>query len=312
MTTGQSATQEFEALFVQGVAPAVSALETRRIITWVGAGILFLMATQIGIQISAGLSTVRFLAPLGVVFVLAGFLCGIGGAVWLVWRTNRDLPVLLSRAISGGLGLSFQPGGMIPSEQAFQSLELAPLRGERTVLGLIQGQADGRPFQIAAVQDTAGIGRSRYTTFQGFLVCVRYPTPFPARVLLLREGAGGPPPGLQDVGLVDARFEHRFGVWSDDQIEARVLLDPATIEEILKLDHEIGDGRMQCAFAGSDVLVAIRTVSLPSGRDAWPNMGRSVNHRDRIRTLAWDLFWAARLPGELRPAAAWVREVPAG
>ena len=312
MTIGSTPTQQFEALYAQGVAPAVAALENRRILTWVGAGIGVLVTSEIGLQIAAGLATVSWLAPLAGLFVMAGFFGGLGAAIWLVWRTNRDLPALLSRAIAGGLGLAIQPGTDVPGLPTFAALGLAPPKGERTVRGVIRGQIEGRPFEIAEVQDTVGAGRSRYTAFQGFLVSVTYTKPFPAQVFLLREGWGGPPRGLQDVGLVDARFERRFKVWSDDQIESRVLLDPPTIEEILALDQQLGEGRLQCAFAGQGVHAAIRTVSLPSGRDAWPNMGRPLNQKDRIRTLAWDLFWAARLPGDLRPAAAWIREDPAG
>lgn len=303
MNTEPSPAQAFETRYAQ-VAAAVAALETRRIVTWVGAVLGFLVVTQVGIQISAAMSAISWLAPIGVVFVLAGVVAGGGGAVWLVWRTNRDLPDLLFRAIASGLGLTLTPGG--PSEPSLYAI--APLKGDRAILGHVRGNAEGRNYGIAFVQDTVGLGRSRYTAYQGFLVSVDYPVEFPARVLLLRDGAGGAGTGLQDVGLVDARFERRFGVWSDDQIEARVLLDPPTIEEILHLEQQIGEGRMQCAFGGRSVQAAIRTVNVPSGRDAWPNMGRAVNQKDRIRTLAWDLFWAARLAGELQPPAAWLRK----
>ena len=142
---------------------------------------------------------------------------------------------------------------------------------------------------------------------KGFLTAVPYEKLFPAQVILLREGWGGPPGGLQDVGLVDARFERRFKVFSNDQIESRVLLDPTVIEEVVHLDEAIGGARMQCAFAGQAVYVAIKTVSLPSGKDAWPRLWASVNKPDWVRSLAWDLYWSARLAGELKPAEAWTR-----
>jgi hypothetical protein len=171
----------------------------------------------------------------------------------------------------------------------------------------VTGQAEGRAFEIALVQDTTGLGQTRFTTFQGFFLAVPYARTFPATVVILHEGWGGAPAGLQPVGLVDSRFERRFNVFASDQVESRVLLDPVAIEELYQIDQQVGGQRLQIGFAGQSLLAAIKTLSLPSGKDAWPRLYSSVNRPEWVRALAWDLFWAVRLAHELRPADAWLR-----
>lgn len=301
------ATAQFNALYAGRVAPAVGALEMRRILTFVAGGVGFLVVVNVGIQISVALQSVSFLAPIGLVFVFLGLAAGIAGPAWLFWRTNRDLPMLLSKAIAGGLGLTWQAGAAFSEAGSISVLGLAPPRGERAVRGVFSGTTGGQAFQIAEVQDTQGLGQSRFTTYQGFLMAIAYPQAFPATVALLRPGGGQPGMALQDVGLVDARFERHFEVFASDQIESRVLLDPTEIERLAQLDQEIGEGRLQCGFYGHGVYAAIKTVNLASGKDAWPNLMKPVNRAEWVRTLAWDLYWAARLAKELRPAEAWLR-----
>jgi hypothetical protein len=58
------------------------------------------------------------------------------------------------------------------------------------------------------------------------------------------------------VKLEDPRFTKRFSVSSSDQVEARYLLTPAMMERILAVDDRFG-GRMQIAFSGSRVIIAV-------------------------------------------------------
>jgi hypothetical protein len=303
----QSPAQAFNAVYMSRIQPAVAALELRRIATLVGGVVMFFVCLSVGSNIAAALIG-TWLAPVGVVFVLIGFACAVAGPAYLYWRTHQALPRLFFQALASGMGLKVDPAGAFGDGYRFAGLNLAAERGERAVLAVMSGQSDGRRFEVAAVQDTIGPGpKTRVTTYQGFLTAVFYERVFPAQVILLREGWGGPPAGLQDVGLVDARFERRFKVFSSDQIESRVLLDPTVIEEVVRLDEGIGGARMQCAFTGQGVYVAIKTVNLPSGKDAWPRLWASVNKPDWVRSLAWDLFWSARLADELKPAEAWTR-----
>ena len=169
-----SAQHAFETLYASKVVPAITALESRRLLTWVisiGGGLL---STTVGIQISSGLAAVSYLAPLGVFFVFAGFFGGVGGAVWMLLRTHRDLPALYAEAMAQSLGLQFSPHRGFGRLSLFAQAGLAPITGRRALKGVFLGQLDGAPFEIAQVQDTSGLGKARFTTFQGFLLVVAF------------------------------------------------------------------------------------------------------------------------------------------
>ena len=304
---GTAAAQEFNALYAGRIQPAVQALEVRRILTFVAAGAIFLLSCMVGSQIARGLAQFPPLAGVGVWFVFAGFLAGGGGAAWLIWRTHKALPGLLMQAIAAPFGLTWRMSGAMLALSQFTALGLAVPAGQRELKGVLAGEADGRVFEIALVQDTTGLGQARFTTFQGFLMSTPYGRAFPATVVILHEGWGGAPGSLEAVGLVDSRFERRFRVFSDDQVESRVLLDPVAIEALFQADQFVGGQRLQVAFAAGAVMAAIKTLSLPSGKDAWPRLFSSVNKPEWVRALAWDLFMAMRLARDLKPAEAWIR-----
>jgi hypothetical protein len=296
----------FVAAYSQRVRPSIAALEMRRILTFVAAGAIFLVSNMAGTGIAGALRGTA-LDGVRIAFVFIGFFGAIGGPAYLFWRMHRALPRLFFEALALGVGFTLQPGAPFSELFRFQALGLAPLRGQRAVQAVMSAEADGRLIAAAIIQDTQRLGRTRSTSYQGVVVSAPWGAAFPAQVTLLREGWGGAPAGLQDVGLVDARFERRFRVFGSDQVEARVLLDPAVIEEVLQLDEAIGGPQLQCAFAGSGVYIAIRTVNLASGRDAWPRLWSPINREAVVRQLAWDLYWAREAAILLRPAQAWLR-----
>lgn len=63
------------------------------------------------------------------------------------------------------------------------------------------------------------------------------------------------------VALEDVRFERRFEVFADDQIEARYLLTTAFMERILKAKDAFRGKNIQFSFFDNKLLIAIETQS---------------------------------------------------
>lgn len=75
---------------------------------------------------------------------------------------------------------------------------------------------------------------------------------------------------LKTVRLVDPKFEKRFEVYSDDQVEARYILEPAFMERLEDLAHSVGAGGLQAAFYGSSIMIMLPGAGRPrSGFTGW-------------------------------------------
>jgi hypothetical protein len=299
------ATGDFEALYRAKVQPAVQALETRRMLLFFGAIVGGFLVLVVGVQIGGAIAQVPFLTAAAPIFFFLSLAAGVGGATYVIWRLHQGLPTQLMQTIAGALGLTYAPGNV--GGFSGDAFGLAPPKGTRRVLGVVRGPGAGPAFEVTEVQDVQGLGKSLFTTYHGFVGRSSWPKPFPCTVVIKRQSLGGAAPsGLQRVGLVDSEFERRFEVYSNDQVESRVLLDPVEIERWVRLDGEIG-GRLQCAFTGSQVMWSVATVNLPSGRDSWPAAYKSLNKPQWNEALARDLYAAARLGEILRPTEAWLR-----
>ena len=243
-------------------------------------------------------------AVIGPLFLVA-LVTGIGGAAVFILRFHAGLHWALMKAIGAPLGLTFHPGPN-PSASRFAALGLAPTAGVREVKGTFRGERNGVKFEIVEVIDSQGLGKeTRFTTAHVLMTEVDTNADFPCTVVMLRDGAGHPA-GLEPVGLVDARLERRFSFFSNDQIESRVLLNPAYMEELAQLDQRTG-GHLVAAFIDGSILSAVKTVNFPTGKDAWPSVARGLMDREKVEPFARDLVAAMNAAQGLRPPPAWTR-----
>lgn len=63
--------------------------------------------------------------------------------------------------------------------------------------------------------------------------------------------------GLSKAGMADPKFEKIFDVLTNDQVEARYLLDPVMLEKITKLYHDFDGNGLSAAFYDSKLLIMI-------------------------------------------------------
>lgn len=242
-------------------------------------------------------------AAVGPLFLVA-LVSGVGGAAVFMLRFHAGLHWALMKAIGAPLGLAFTPGAN-PRASRFAALGLAPPAGVREVKGTFKGERNGVRFEIYEVIDSQGLGKTRFTTGHLLLTEVDTNADFPCTVVMLRDGAGQPP-GLEPVGLVDARIERRFSFFSNDQIESRVLLNPTYMEVLTALDIHSGGG-LVAAFVDGAILSAVRTANFPTGKDAWPSVAQRLDIRERIEPFAHALVAAMNAAQALRPPASWTR-----
>jgi len=96
--------------------------------------------------------------------------------------------------------------------------------------------------------------------FQGVIISLMHNRAFLGRTIIRHELAGTNPKtvdGMKRVGLVDSRFEKRFEVYSDDQVEARALMTPDFMERLMTFQADYLGRNLQCAFIGRQLHIAV-------------------------------------------------------
>jgi hypothetical protein len=211
-------------------------------------------------------------------FELIGFAVfgALAGEVWAAWKLDREYQRLYKDRVLPLLARRF---GDLTYRQASQD-DVHKLRAHRILPEFdslhaedeIAGTHRGLPLSIVEARLTKQSGDSSSTTFDGLLVQLTLPRSLTGTTAVLTdEGAIGNfkarwRSGAMDrVRLEDPRFEGRFEVYSDDQIEARALLTPAFMERFMALATTGGAYSLPGALAEGNRLV----VALPkrSGGD---------------------------------------------
>jgi hypothetical protein len=193
-------------------------------------------------------------------------------------------------ALCKPLGVAYELNGFeAPAFQKFLDLHLLPKPDGKAFEDHFTGQRGGRAFELCEATLTQGSGRGRSTVFQGQLFKIAFPKTFDAVTVVLRDSGWlnrfECPPGLAKVGLEDPKFEHTFEVFGSDQVEARAILTPSFMEEILALEAAYAGEHIRCAFVEGDLLIALQ------GKDRFEigSMFSSLVDRGRVEAIARDL-----------------------
>ncbi|MDN3645660.1 DUF3137 domain-containing protein [Pontixanthobacter aestiaquae] len=210
------------------------------------------------------------------------FGAAMGGAVWGYLPTaeaKKQAKIGINDAIAESLGLTyehdFEPG------QEFghcKQYGLVPHYGRAGFEDRWSGSVAGRDFSLfeAHLEVKRGSGKnSRWVTvFRGAIITMGYGKPFYGTTLLQRAGKhkkffGGRQDNVSfkghELGLVDMvhpGFEDRFVVYSDDQTEARYLIDPTYVERLIAIEDAFHGDDIRSLFIAGQVVIAVESGNL--------------------------------------------------
>lgn len=170
----------------------------------------------------------------------------VAGEVWAFHKLEREyqrlyksrvLPILASRF--GALTYKEATADDVHKLRAFRILpEFDSVSAEDEISGTHRGLG----IRIIEARLQCRSGDDTRTVFDGLLIEIRLPRNLTGTtVVLADEGMFGnlkarwQSGAMEPVRLEDPRFEKRFEVYSDDQIEARALLTPAFMERFTAL-----------------------------------------------------------------------------
>jgi len=208
--------------------------------------------------------------------LLAAGTFAVGG--YVARAPSRRAGLLIKERVARFLGFSYLEDADDFPFDSFEAADLLPSHTAKTLRDHLQGEVSGVPIVMcdAELTERRGSGKSSrtVTVFRGPLVISAFPKRSVGRTIVVPDGGSignffgglGQKAG-ERVRLESPEFERAFEVYSSDQVEARYLLTPTTMERLLDFRQRF-DGKVRLAFTGRDLLIAI-----DDRRDWFPDPG---------------------------------------
>lgn len=236
---------------------------------------------------------------------------GLFAALWLVMSpiaaASEAIKVGINSAIAAGYGLSFAATAE-PGEEfkAARTYGLLPGFDRSRFEDLWHGTLEGHDFALyeACLEEERGSGKNRsyVTVFRGPVIRMGFGRPFRSTTLLQRAGKHRKWLGLggasdevtfkgHRLGRVDQvhpAFAEVFALYSDDQVEARVLVHPAYVEHLLALENAFDAKELRALFRAGEVILVCETGALfeSGGMNAASDRERAARAARQFGALA--------------------------
>ncbi|MFM7377012.1 MAG: DUF3137 domain-containing protein [Erythrobacter sp.] len=218
---------------------------------------------------------------------------GIAGAGYWGYRpiaaATQAIKTGINSAIAASYGLTYaaevEPG---PEFEAARTYGLLPGYDRSDFEDRWHGTLQGHDFDLyeCHLEEQRGSGKNRrwVTVFRGPIIRMGFGRSFHSTTLLERAGKhrkwlglGGASDHvsfeghrLDRVDQVHPAFGETFALFSDDQVEARVLVHPSYVEHLLRLEDAFDARELRALFARGEVIIAIEAGDLfeSGGMDA--------------------------------------------
>lgn len=205
----------------------------------------------------------------------AVFFIGIAGLVfgYLAYRfitedIRKETKGRIVNAIVGFVGWDFSSEVSHYNASPFQDLFLIESKVDRESFeDSLSGKAHGAEFRSVEAhlekQTRNHKGEKTWrTVFQGQLMTLDFPTKTFGRTVVLRDKGWFNPKKQSDmkrIGLVDPVFEKLFEAYGTDQVEGRVILDPAFMQKIVDLERAVSGKNIRYGFDQDRLYIAVET-----------------------------------------------------
>ena len=216
----------------------------------------------------------------------------IGAWVWKpIAAAKKRVKIGINEGIAEALGFTYAHDGEEGREFALaKQFGLLPDFDRSGVEDFWTGSLGEYDLHLheAHLEERRGSGKNRrwVTVFRGAILRIGSGRKFHGITLLQRAGKhkkwfGGRKDSvtfdghrLDMVDMVHPDFDDAFEVWSDDQTEARYLVDPLYVERLLELEASF-EGKDICSlFVEGDILVAVKSGNMFEGGTMNPESDR--------------------------------------
>lgn len=241
--------------------------------------------------------------------VLTG--AGIALAGWWGYRpiaeAKKAIKIGINAAIAASFGLAYahdvEPGEEFAAARRYG---LVPGFDRSSFEDHWHGVLEGHDFSLyeAHLEERRGSGKNRrwVTVFRGPIIRMAFGRKFESTTLLERAGKhrtwlglGGASEHvdfqghrLERVDQVHPAFGESFALYSDDRVEARVLVHPSYVEHLLRLEGAFEARELRALFTRGEVILALETGALfeSGGMDASQDRAKADRAARQFGALA--------------------------
>ncbi|MGB6230928.1 MAG: DUF3137 domain-containing protein [Litorimonas sp.] len=186
----------------------------------------------------------------------------------LTQKVRSDTKSRIVTAVTDHIGWQFDSHVSSFNLAPFEShYLLTKAHDRRSFEDRLSGSAHGAAFESVEAhlekRRRDSKGRETWSTvFRGQLMRIDFPTRTFGRTVVLRDRKmfnRKKKGDMKRVGLADPVFERAFEAYGTDQVEARVILDPAFMQRMVDLEASVDGKRIRFAFADNDLFIAVET-----------------------------------------------------
>ena len=236
---------------------------------------------------------------------------GIALVGWWGYRpiaeAKKAIKIGINAAIAASFGLAYahdvEPGDEFAAARRYG---LVPGFDRSRFEDHWHGMLEGHDFSLyeAHLEEQRGSGknRRRVTVFRGPIIRMTFGRKFHSTNLLERAGKhrswlglGGASEHvdfdghrLERVDQVHPAFGETFALYSDDRVEARVLVHPSYVEHLLRLEGAFEARELRALFTRGEVILALETGTLfeSGGMDAAQDRAKAERAARQFAALA--------------------------
>lgn len=143
----------------------------------------------------------------------------------------------------------------------FSQVGLFPDFTSSTTDDAFRGSYKDVNIEIIEGEFIKGSGRNSSTVFKGLLIKLDMNKNFKGHTLLMEDKLfhKSPLSNLRHTELEDVKFEKRYDVFTDDEIEARYILTPTFMERLTAIKTAFKCKSVRCAFYQNKLFIAMKT-----------------------------------------------------
>ncbi|MEL7196860.1 MAG: DUF3137 domain-containing protein [Pseudomonadota bacterium] len=240
----------------------------------------------IGTCIALPVLAFMWFAPIGFgdfKFIIS-FLAFAGISSWgyrPISEAKKAIKVGINSAIAKSIGIFYEhdvdPGFEF---EHCKTYDLVPGYDRDTFEDRWFGKLEGHGFELyeAHLEERRGSGKNRRweTVFRGAVISMEFGRDFYSTTLLQRAGKhkswfglGGRKDQVKfdghELSIVDQvhpSFEDVFDVYSDDQVEARVIVHPSFVEHLLAIESAFQGDAVRAIFKDGSMIIAVESGNL--------------------------------------------------
>ena len=200
--------------------------------------------------------------------VALGPMGALGAFAYFTHSIRMEVKEKIVGAIVGYVGWSFVSDVPDYDMSDFARLFLLPTRYDRVSFeDRLSGEAHGAAFHSVEAhmekRERDGDGSDTWrTVFRGQLMVLDFPTKTFGRTVVLRDKRRlnkRKKGDMKRIGLADPVFENAFEAYGTDQVEGRVILDPAFMQRIVDLEQAVSGKNIQFGFNNDQLLISVET-----------------------------------------------------